>query len=177
MALSLAWYFSRFGARRTLLVMLGLLPVALLAYALAPTLGFAAIVILGVGYLYMGCLSSFTTIAQLVAPPELRGRVVSVLMMLLGALYPLGAVLQGAIADEIGLRPTTAGAAILLGLSFGLRMVARAQCRRLAGGGRHQAERGCPIRVTQAGSEISPGDGSTSILGVNAPRMSARWKR
>jgi len=125
MALSLAWYFSRFGARRTLLVMLGLLPVALLAYALAPTLGFAAIVILGVGYLYMGCLSSFTTIAQLVAPPELRGRVVSVLMMLLGALYPLGAVLQGAIADEIGLRPTTAGAAILLGLSFGLRMVAR----------------------------------------------------
>ncbi len=46
-------------------------------------------------------------------------------MMLLGALYPLGAITQGAIADQIGLRATTAGAAILLGLSFGLRMVLR----------------------------------------------------
>ena len=36
-------------------------------------------------------------------------------MMLIGALYPIGAVMQGAIADEIGLRATTAGAAILLG--------------------------------------------------------------
>ena len=37
-------------------------------------------------------------------------------MMLIGALYPIGSVVQGAIADEIGLRATTAGAAILLGL-------------------------------------------------------------
>ena len=35
-------------------------------------------------------------------------------MMLLGALYPIGAIAQGAIADEIGLRATTAGAAVLL---------------------------------------------------------------
>ena len=68
-----------------------------------------------VGFLYLGSLSSFTTIAQLRAPAALRGRVVSVLMMLIGALYPIGAVVQGAIADEIGLRATTAGAAILLG--------------------------------------------------------------
>ena len=39
-------------------------------------------------------------------------------MMLIGALYPIGAVAQGAIADEIGLRATTAGAAILLGASL-----------------------------------------------------------
>ena len=42
----------------------------------------------------------------------MRGRVLSVLMVLLGSFYPLGAVVQGAIADEIGLRPTTAGAAV-----------------------------------------------------------------
>jgi hypothetical protein len=34
---------------------------------------------------------------------------------LIGALYPIGSVAQGAIADEIGLRATTAGAAVLLG--------------------------------------------------------------
>ena len=59
-----------------------------------------------VGFLYLGSLSSFTTIAQLRAPAALRGRVVSVLMMLIGALYPIGSIAQGAIADEIGLRAT-----------------------------------------------------------------------
>src|SRR5262249_12005622 len=43
------------------------------------------------------------------------GRVLSLLMVLLGTLYPLGSVLQGAIADRIGLRATTAGAGSPLG--------------------------------------------------------------
>ena len=75
-------------------------------------------------------LSSFTTIAQLRAPAALRGRVVSVLMMLIGALYPIGSVVQGAIADEIGLRATTAGAAILLGLLLLALAAAPARCGR-----------------------------------------------
>lgn len=125
MALSLAHLFSRFGARRTLLGLLGLLPLGLLVYALSPVLAVASVAIFAVGFFYMGCLSSFTTIAQLRAPAELRGRVVSVLMMLLGALYPIGAIAQGAIADQIGLRATTAGAAVILGVAFGLRMLLR----------------------------------------------------
>jgi hypothetical protein len=97
-----------------LLGVLGGLPIALCLYAYAPNLvlGVAAIVV--VGFLYLGALSSFTTIAQLRAPDHLRGRVLSVLMFLLGALYPLGSVLQGAIADRVGLRATTAGAALLM---------------------------------------------------------------
>ena len=115
MALSLAGLFARFGARRVMLTILGALPVALVAYAFAPVLPLAIVAIFVVGFLYLGSLSSFTTIAQLRAPAALRGRVVSVLMMLIGALYPIGSVVQGAIADEIGLRATTAGAAVLLG--------------------------------------------------------------
>ena len=38
----------------------------------------------------------------------------SALMVLLGVLYPIGSILQGWIADDIGLRATTAGAAVLL---------------------------------------------------------------
>jgi predicted MFS family arabinose efflux permease len=75
----------------------------------------AIVAIFFVGGIYLGSLSSFTTVAQLRAPAELRGRVVSVLMMLIGALYPIGSIAQGAIADEIGLRATTTGAAVLLG--------------------------------------------------------------
>jgi MFS family permease len=116
MGLSLAGLFARFGARRVMLVVLGALPVALVAYALAPVVPLAVVAIFIVGFLYLGSLSSFTTIAQLRAPAALRGRVVSVLMMLIGALYPIGSVVQGALADEIGLRATIAGAAVLLGL-------------------------------------------------------------
>ena len=86
------------------------LPVALIAVRPRAHLPLAVVAIFVVGALYLGSLSSFTTVAQLRAPAELRGRVVSVLMMLLGALYPLGSIAQGAIADEIGLRATTTDA-------------------------------------------------------------------
>jgi len=114
MGLSLGPLFDRFGSRRVLFGVLTGLPVALVAYAAAPNLAVGAATIFVVGFLYLGALSSFVTIAQLRAPTELRGRVMSLLMMLLGALYPLGSVLQGAIADGVGLRVTTAGAGLLM---------------------------------------------------------------
>jgi MFS family permease len=114
MGLSLGPLFARFGSRRVLVGVLGGLPIALLAYAAAPNLAAGVVTIFAVGFLYLGALSSFTTIAQLRAPAELRGRVLSLLMVLLGTLYPLGSVLQGAIADRVGLRVTTAGAAVLM---------------------------------------------------------------
>jgi hypothetical protein len=47
----------------------------------------------------------------------------SVLQVLLGSLYPIGAIAQGAIADVIGLRETTALAALLmLALLIGARV-------------------------------------------------------
>ena len=125
MALALGGLAYRYGNRTTVLVCLAGLPLALVAYALAPTLPFGAAAIFFVGALYLGCLSSFTTIAQLRAPAELRGRVLSALMVLLGLLYPIGSVLQGAIADEVGLRVTTAAAAVLLAGSFAMIRVGR----------------------------------------------------
>lgn len=118
MGLALGPLFARFGGRRVLLGVLGGLPLALVAYAAAPSLAAGVVTIFAVGFLYLGALSSFTTIAQLRAPAELRGRVLSLLMVLLGTLYPLGSVIQGAIADRVGLRATTAGAGILMGLSL-----------------------------------------------------------
>jgi MFS family permease len=114
MGLSLGVLHARFGSRRVLLGVLWGLPAALCAYAFAPNLAFGAVAIFVVGFLYLGALSSFMTIAQLRAPTQLRGRVLSVLMVLLGTLYPLGSVLQGEIADVVGLRTTTAGAALLM---------------------------------------------------------------
>ena len=118
MALSLGGLAHRFGHRRVLLTGLAVLPPVLVAYAVSPTLEVAAVAIFFVGAAYLCCLSSFTTVAQLRAPNELRGRVMSALMVLLGVLYPLGSIVQGWIADGIGLRATTVAAAVLLALAL-----------------------------------------------------------
>ena len=53
----------------------GLVPFALILYAIAPDLPLSAVAILVVGALYLASLSRFTTIAQQRAPAEFRGRV------------------------------------------------------------------------------------------------------
>jgi hypothetical protein len=100
------------------------LPFALAAYAYAPDLVLSSLAIFFVGALYLGALSSFSTVAQLRAPPAIRGRVLAVNTMILGSLYPLGAVVQGKVADGIGLRATTFGAAAIMAVVLGtVRMV------------------------------------------------------
>jgi MFS family permease len=116
MAFSLGTLVERHGARRVLMTLMGALPIALAAYAYAPVLAVSAVALFVVGLLYLGALSSFTTIAQLRVPSEIRGRVLAVFTVILGSLYPLGSVVQGKIADHVGLRATTLGAAALMAL-------------------------------------------------------------
>lgn len=125
MALSLGILVARLGSRRVLLGVLYLLPVSLILYAASPTLAFAVGALLVVGFLYLGALSSFTSIAQLRSPTAVRGRVMSVLMVLLGSVYPLGAVVQGALADAWGLRIVTAGSAALMLVMLVIARIAR----------------------------------------------------
>jgi MFS family permease len=96
----------------------------LMAYAQAPTLGLAAIAIFFVGSAYLGCLSGVNTVAQMRAPNEMRGRVMSMNMLVLGTLYPIGAIGQGWIADSVGLRTTTFVAAVTLAvIVLGIRVL------------------------------------------------------
>jgi hypothetical protein len=99
------------------------LPFALIVYSMSPHIVVAVLCIYFVGAIYLGTLSSFTSIAQLRAPTALRGRVMSVLNVLLGALYPVGSVLQGWLSDRVGQRATQAGAAVaMLGVLAVLRV-------------------------------------------------------
>lgn len=125
MALSLGALTARFGSRRTLVGMLWALPPALAVYALAPTLWASGIAIFAVGLLYLGALSSFMSIAQLRAPAQVRGRVLSLITMALGALYPLGSIIQGSLADEFGLRTVTLASGILMAGSLALLWILR----------------------------------------------------
>jgi len=110
-ALSLASLARRYGRRRVLVVNLLVLPFLLAAYAAAPTLAAAAVVLVAVGAGYVGVLSGLGTVVQLRAPAALRARILSLYMVALGIVYPLGAVLQGSLGDRLGLRAVTAGGA------------------------------------------------------------------
>ena len=92
--------------------------VLLALYAAAPTLWLAAIAIFAVGAGYIGILSGLMTVVQLRAPAAMRGRVLSLFMVSLGTVYPIGAIAQGALGDQIGLRATTIGCAAVFWVLF-----------------------------------------------------------
>ena len=112
-ALALPSLARRHGHRPVLVRTLVVLPFLLGAYAAAPTLAAAAVALVAVGACYVGGLSGLGTVVQLRAPAVLRGRVLSLYMVALGTIYPLGAVIQGTLGDRLGLRAVTAGCALL----------------------------------------------------------------
>jgi len=114
-ALLLPGLAQRFGRHRQVVVALLALPVVLVLYAAAPDLWVSAVALLLVGLAYIGVLSGLNTVVQLRAPPDARGRVLSLFMLSLGTVYPIGAVIQGAIGAHVGVRQVTvAGAGLLL---------------------------------------------------------------
>lgn len=110
-ALLLAPLAERFGRRRVLVFYLVATPAALCLYAVSPSVVTAVAALAVVGGLYIGILSGLNSVVQLRAPGEFRARVLSLFLMALGVIYPIGALAQGAIADAVGLAETTALAA------------------------------------------------------------------
>lgn len=114
-AVALPAVARRVGRRRQVVATLFAVPVVLVAYGLAPTLPWAVVALFVVGFCYIGILSGLNTVVQLRAPQHLRGRIISLFMLALGVMYPIGAVIQGAIGGSVGVRAVTvAGAGLLL---------------------------------------------------------------
>ena len=113
-ALCLAPLAYRLGRGRVLAWSLAVLPAVLIAYSLSQTRWEGAVTLFLVGLVYIGVLSGLSTLIQLRAPEQYRGRVLSFFLVALGVAYPVGALAQGPIIDWIGLGWTTAGTALLL---------------------------------------------------------------
>ena len=105
---------SRWGLRRTMVRLMCTLAPALVLYGLAPNLWWMVPALGLVGAAYMGCMSTFSTIGQTRAPEGARGRVMAINNATLGVLYPIGAVVQGALGDRIGLRVVTVGSGVVM---------------------------------------------------------------
>lgn len=119
-ALVLTPVAERIGRHRLLLGSVGLLALALAAYGAAPTPLLAGIGLGFVGLSYLWLFSSLGTVAQLRAPTALRARVLACYFLALGVLYPVGSMIQGPIADRIGLSATTIGSGVVLVVAVAL---------------------------------------------------------
>jgi hypothetical protein len=75
-------------------------------------------------------LSGLSTVVQVRAPAAFRGRVLSLYLVALGVAYPVGALVQGPVADKIGIGWTTTATALLLTLVLGAAAVALPGVRR-----------------------------------------------
>jgi MFS family permease len=115
-ALCLAGLAARFGRGRLLAASLAALPPVLILYGSAQTLWWGAAALFAVGLVYIFVLSGLSTVVQLRAPQAYRGRVLSIYLVALGVAYPVGSLIQGPVADRIGIGWTTSGTAVLLAL-------------------------------------------------------------
>jgi MFS family permease len=157
----------RLGRHRVLVFSLFLLPPALICYALAPGLWFAFPGIMALGGLYLSLLSGLTSVVQLRVPQAIRGRVLSLHMATLSLLFPIGSVVQGTMADHIGLRLTTVSAALLLAVILLVSLPVRPMYLRSLRA--EPSETGNSIRITASRNEPAapshptvPGTGSVN---------------
>ncbi len=81
---------------------------------LAPSFPVAlgALVVVGAGFLAV--IATTNTAVQVIVADHMRGRVMAFRIMAFTGAYPLGALVQGALADRIGTRPTVALAGSLM---------------------------------------------------------------
>jgi predicted MFS family arabinose efflux permease len=117
-AFTLGAVTKKFGVSTLMFGAVGLLCPALVGYAMAPHLWVAAPMLMLVGLCYGYAFTSFASIAQQSAPDDMRGRVLAVNFMVLGILFPVGTLIQGQIADAVGLRWTTAGSGLILAVGL-----------------------------------------------------------
>jgi MFS family permease len=86
----------------------------LVGFAQSPAFGWAVVCIGLAGACFLAVISTLNTTVQLLVDERLRGRIMAIYVMAFTAAYPIGSLIQGAVADQIGAPATTTIAALLL---------------------------------------------------------------
>jgi MFS family permease len=90
---------------RLMLIFLGLFGTAMAAFSLSRTPALSAAILFVAGALLVMCFSLTTSLAQLLAPAELRGRVVSIYLLAFRGGSPLGGLASGWLVTQVGSAP------------------------------------------------------------------------
>jgi MFS family permease len=104
-ALVIAWLGRHRQMGRLLLVFLALFGAAMVAFSLSRTPWLTAVILFLGGSLLVMCFALTTSLAQLLAPAELRGRVVSIYMVAFRGGSPLGGLASGWLVTQVGSAP------------------------------------------------------------------------
>lgn len=114
---------ARVGRRALLEGSMVLVGLCSAIFWLSPTLPVALGALFVLGAVYLVAFTGLKTVCQARTPPELQARVSSLFLLLVNMGYVLGVWGQGMLSDRLGVRPITAGAALLF---FGIVVVTRA---------------------------------------------------
>ena len=90
---------------RLLLIFLALFGAAMALFSLSRTPALSGVLLFVAGSLLVMCFSLTTSLAQLLAPAELRGRVVSIYMLAFRGGSPLGGLASGWLVTQVGSAP------------------------------------------------------------------------
>lgn len=104
-ALAVAWIGKHRHMGLMLLVMQALLGIASVGFALSRTIWLSELLLFVGGAMLVTCFSMTTSLVQLLAPQELRGRVVSIYMVAFRGGSPLGSLVSGWLVTQMGSAP------------------------------------------------------------------------
>jgi predicted MFS family arabinose efflux permease len=104
-ALMVAWLGKNKHMGRTLLISLALFGTIMVGFGLSRRTSLSALILFTGGSLFVMCSSLTTSLAQLLAPPEFRGRVVSIFLVAILGGSPLGGLTSGWLVTRVGSAP------------------------------------------------------------------------
>ncbi|MCB0990165.1 MAG: MFS transporter [Acidimicrobiales bacterium] len=87
---------------------------AIISFAVSPNFETALVSLMFVGGGFLAVISISNTSLQIIVADHIRGRVMALRIMAFSGSYPLGALIQGWVADRIGVRMTVGGAGTIL---------------------------------------------------------------
>ncbi len=117
---------------------------ALVGFGVAPSYWVAIAMMLCIGFGYLATVNALNTSIQLLVDDDYRGRCLALYAMAITGGFPIGAWVQGQIAQAVGVRITVVGAAIVL---FAIVVSARARPDGIAALDAH--ERSDPITTQE----------------------------
>jgi MFS family permease len=104
-ALSVAWLGKHRHMGLMLLTMQAMLGLIAIAFSLSRVVWLSQLLLFVGGALLVTCFSMTTSLVQLLAPHELRGRVVSIYMVAFRGGSPLGGLVSGWLVTQVGSAP------------------------------------------------------------------------
>jgi predicted MFS family arabinose efflux permease len=136
-----ALFLGRRGrvTRRMIGLGLGFSGASMIAFASVPWFVAAVPLAFVFGGAYLFTISAVNGQIQTTVDDAVRGRVVSLLMMVFGGVFPVGSLIGGAVADRLGAPATTIGGAVVVA-AFGAWLMWQARRR-----GMHETPEGVKV--------------------------------